>query len=119
MSPPPYDYDPFDSLRRSGFSDEEYERCFRYFDSQKYIYFFIFFIKQIKIIYSFRQGAWTREDFRHFLNALFSNKQRPYLILTDKIDEYFRETDFNQDNKIDFNEFIQAWKKTIKCVKIF
>jgi hypothetical protein len=35
MSPPPYDDDPFDSLRRNHFSDEEYERCFRYFDSQK------------------------------------------------------------------------------------
>jgi hypothetical protein len=35
MSPPPYDYDPFDSLRQNGFSDEEYEHCFRYFDSQK------------------------------------------------------------------------------------
>jgi hypothetical protein len=35
MSPPLYDYDPFDSLRRSHFADEEYEHCFRYFDSQK------------------------------------------------------------------------------------
>jgi Ca2+-binding EF-hand superfamily protein len=66
-----------------------------------------------------RQGFWTREDFRHFLNALFSNKQRPYLILSDKIDEYFHDTDFNQDNKIDYDEFIQAWKTTIKCVNIF
>ncbi len=35
MSPPPHDYDPFDSLRRGKFSDEEYQRCFRHFDSQK------------------------------------------------------------------------------------
>lgn len=67
----------------------------------------------------FRQGAWTREDFRHFLNALFSNKQRPYLILRDKIDEYFHDTDFNQDNKIDYDEYIQAWKTTIRYVNIF
>jgi hypothetical protein len=77
-------------------------------------------MKKIKIYFRFsRQGFWTREDFRHFLNLLFSNKGRPYLILNDKIDEYFHETDFNRDNKIDFDEFIQAWKTTIKCVNIF
>jgi nicotinamidase-related amidase len=96
MSPPPHDYDPFDSLRRGAFSDEEYQRCFRHFDSQK-------------------QGFWTREDFRQFLSGLFSNKRRPYLILSDRIDEYFRETDYNHDGKIDYDEFIQAWRTTIKC----
>jgi hypothetical protein len=75
--------------------------------------------KTNKQTFVFRQGFWTREDFRHFLNTLFSNKRRPYLILTDKIDEYFHDTDFNQDNKIDYDEFIQAWKTTIKCVNIF
>ena len=63
-----------------------------------------------------RQGAWTREDFHRFLNALFSNKQRPYCILSDLVEQYFRETDFNQDEKIDFDEFLQAWKKPVKCV---
>ncbi|CAF2409168.1 unnamed protein product [Rotaria sp. Silwood2] len=96
MPSTPDDNNPFDSLRRSNFSDEEYENCFRYFDFQ-------------------RQGFWTREDFHHFLNALFSNKRRPHLILSEQIDEYFHETDFNQDKKIDFDEFLQAWKKTIKC----
>ncbi len=66
----------------------------------------------------FRQGFWTREDFRQFLNALFSNKRRPYLILSDRIDEYFRETDYNHDGKIDYDEFIQAWRTTIKCVNL-
>jgi hypothetical protein len=66
----------------------------------------------------FRQGFWTHEDFRYFLHTLFSNKKRPYLILSDKIDQYFHETDFNQDDKIDFDEFIQAWKTTIRCVRI-
>lgn len=93
--PPPQDYDPFDSLRRSKFSDEEYERCFRYFDQQK-------------------QGYWTRDEFRQFINKLFSNKQRPYLILSDKIDEYFSDTDFNRDGRITYDEFIQAWKEPIR-----
>jgi hypothetical protein len=66
----------------------------------------------------FRQGFWTREDFRQFLNALFSNKRRPYLILSDRIDAYFRETDYNHDGKIDYDEFIQAWRTTIKCVNL-
>ncbi|CAF3358607.1 unnamed protein product [Rotaria socialis] len=96
MSPPPVDYDPFDSLRKNHFSDEEFKKCFRYFDSNK-------------------KGAWSREDFRRFLNALFSNKKRPYCILSDLIEQYFCETDFNQDQKIDFDEFLSAWKKTIKC----
>ena len=65
----------------------------------------------------FRQGCWTREDFRHFLNTLFSNRQRPYLVLSDRIDEYFRETDFNHDGKIAYEEFLQAWKETIRCVR--
>lgn len=84
-----------------------------------------FFSLSLSLIFKYidlssnRQGAWTREDFRHFINALFSNKQRPYLILRDKIDEYFYDTDFNQDNKIDYNEFIQAWKRSIKLVKLF
>lgn len=34
----------------------------------------------------------------------------------ESIDEYFHETDFNNDKKIDFDEFLQAWKKTIKYV---
>ena len=63
-----------------------------------------------------RQGFWTRNDFRHFLNLLFSNKQRPYYMLSDTVDDYFRITDINQDEKIDFNEFVQAWKKIVKCV---
>ncbi|CAF0905679.1 unnamed protein product [Adineta ricciae] len=92
----PFGYDPFVSLSKNNFSDEEFERCFRYFDSLK-------------------QGAWTREDFHRFLNALFSNKQRPYCILSDLVEQYFRETDFNQDEKIDFDEFLQAWKKPVKC----
>ncbi|CAF0835469.1 unnamed protein product [Adineta ricciae] len=96
MSPPPYDYDPFELLRQSNFSDDEYERCFRFFDPQK-------------------RGFWTREEFRRFLSSLFSNKQRPYFILNDRIEEYFRDTDFNQDDQIDYDEFIQAWKTTIKC----
>jgi len=66
----------------------------------------------------FRQGFWTREDLRQFLSALFSNKRRPYLILSDRIDEYFRETDYNHDGKIDYDEFIQAWRTTIKCVNL-
>ncbi|CAF0730956.1 unnamed protein product [Adineta steineri] len=95
-SPPPFSYDPFDSLRKNNFSNEEFERCFKYFDSHN-------------------QGCWSREDFRRFLNALFSNKKRSYCILNDLVEQYFRETDFNQDEKIDYDEFIQAWKKTIKC----
>ncbi len=70
-------------------------------------------------MFFFRRGFWTREDFRHFLSGLFSNKQRPYFILSDKIEEYFRDTDFNQDEKIDLDEFLQAWKTIIKCVNIF
>jgi hypothetical protein len=35
-SPPPFNHDPFDSLRKNNFSDEEFERCFRFFDSHKY-----------------------------------------------------------------------------------
>lgn len=96
MSPaPPSDYDPFDSLKRNNFSDEEFQRCFQYFDSSK-------------------QGSWTRADFRRFLSALFSNRKRSYCILTDLVEQYFRETDFNHDEKIDFDEFLQAWKKTIQ-----
>lgn len=72
--------------------------------------------KDVCIGFVCRQGAWTREDFHRFLNALFSNKQRPYCILSDLVEQYFRETDFNQDEKIDFDEFLQAWKKTVKCV---
>ncbi|CAF4562960.1 unnamed protein product [Rotaria sp. Silwood1] len=96
MSYIPDDNNPFNSLRRSNFSYEEYKNCFRYFDFQK-------------------QGFWTRGDFRRFLNALFSNKKGPHLILNEQIDEYFHETDFNQDKKIDFDEFLRAWRKPIKC----
>lgn len=39
MSPPPLDYDPFESLRRNSFSDDEFKNCFRYYDSQKYVVF--------------------------------------------------------------------------------
>jgi len=70
-------------------------------------------------MFCFRRGFWTREDFRLFLTGLFSNKRRPYFILSDKIEEYFRDTDFNQDEKIDLDEFLQAWKTVIKCVNIF
>jgi hypothetical protein len=55
----------------------------------------------------FRQGAWTPDDFRCFLSALFSNKQRPYCILGDLVDEYFRETDFNQVNEF-FDQCIHS-----------
>ena len=65
-----------------------------------------------------RRGGWTRDDFRRFLSLLFSNKQRPYFILNDRIEEYFRDTDFNEDNLIDYDEFLQAWKQTIKCVSV-
>ncbi|CAF3331990.1 unnamed protein product [Rotaria socialis] len=95
MPPTPDDNDPFTSLRRSNFSDEEYENCFKYFDFQK-------------------QGFWNREDFRRFLNVLFSNKKRPYLMPNESIDEYFHETDFNRNQKIELDEFLQAWKRTIK-----
>lgn len=67
--------------------------------------------------FSFRQGKWTREDFHRFLNLLFSNKKRPYCILSEQVDEFFRQTDFNGDGRIDFNEFIQAWKTMIRCVR--
>ncbi|UJR29002.1 hypothetical protein I4U23_010220 [Adineta vaga] len=96
MKVPSFDYDPFVSLRNNNFSDDEFERCFRYFDS-------------------LNEGLWTRDDFHRFLNALFSNKQRPYCILSDLVEQYFCETDYNQDEKIDFDEFIQAWKKPIEC----
>lgn len=64
-----------------------------------------------------RQGYWTRDEFRQFINKLFSNKQRPYLILSDKIDEYFSDTDFNRDGRITYDEFIQAWKEPIRYVR--
>ena len=113
----PFGYDPFVSLSKNNFSNEEFERCFRYFDSLKYVY--LFDRRRdvcTECLFVCRQGAWTREDFHRFLNALFSNKQRPYCILSDLVEQYFRETDFNQDEKIDFDEFLQAWKKPVKCV---
>ncbi len=48
----------------------------------------------------FREGSWSRADFRRFLNVLFSNKKRPYCILSDVVEQYFRETDFNEVNQI-------------------
>lgn len=75
-----------------------------------------FFIHWNDLFFFCSQGFWTREDFRQFLNKLFSNKQRPYLILSDKIDEYFSDTDFNRDGRITYDEFIQAWKEPIRCV---
>lgn len=53
----------------------------------------------ILIEFFFRQGSWSRTDFRRFLNALFSNKKRPYCILSDRVEQYFCETDFNQVKK--------------------
>jgi hypothetical protein len=41
ISPPPFDYDPFNSLREKDFSDEEFQRCFRHFDSQKFVHRFL------------------------------------------------------------------------------
>lgn len=56
-----------------------------------------FCINKDKIIFRLlRQGSWTRADFRRFLGALFSNKKRPYCILSDLVEQYFRETDFNE-----------------------
>ncbi len=75
-----------------------------------------FYERERQKLLIFRQGFWTREDFRQFLSGLFANKRRPYLILSDRIDEYYRETDYNHDGKIDYDEFIQAWRITIKCV---
>ncbi|CAF1512176.1 unnamed protein product, partial [Didymodactylos carnosus] len=92
--PPPFDSDPFDCLKRN-FTEDELEKCFRHFDSSN-------------------QGTWSHDDFRRFLSELFSNKRRPYLLLTELVEQYFQETDFNQDNRIDFNEFQQAWKETLK-----
>jgi hypothetical protein len=60
------------------------------------------FWSKLLIEFVFRQGSWTREDFRCFLNALFSNKKRPYCILSDLVEQYFRETDFN---RVNFNLF--------------
>jgi hypothetical protein len=37
VSSSPFNYDPFDSLREKNFSDEEFQRCFRHFDSHKYV----------------------------------------------------------------------------------
>ena len=96
MSPTPFDYDPFDALKKHNFSDEEFERCFRYFDSLQYVC-----LNRYQEIHDiiFRQGSWTREDFRQFLSSVFSNKKRPYCILSDLVEQYFQETDFNQVNQ--------------------
>lgn len=68
----------------------------------------IIFIGERKLNSLFRQGSWSRTDFRRFLNALFSNKKRPYCILSDRVEQYFCETDFNQVENAPFSFRFQA-----------
>lgn len=79
----------------------EKERFFRWRISTLFSIFWFTKVSQkahtvISIEFFRRQGCWSRTDFRRFLNALFSNKKRPYCILSDLVEQYFCETDFNQ-----------------------